>query len=554
MAESDREQLGEWLSAYIDGELSPEETKQVERFLREDAEARRTLHELRRTVNLVSSLPRHPAPDSVAEDVRVHIERSALLGDSGQSPIVAGGRRSPALALLAAAAAVALVAIGLPIMTGNRQPGPDSEKVALAPEGKDSGHRLAETPDLSHGGRALEVANSKEEPPDAERKILDSATLDQKLQAGKTLTCIREHRFSNEPVRLQVTVADAAQRDAVEMRLVSYLAERGAIELGTTDMDGKKSGTPVHGFVYRGDAGRNAFEPAQRQVLVRATRRQLDGMIEELDRVASPEDKVALTSGPVSVEGLRGVQAALTGVPESIVVARRARVPNDTTDTAMAAAANSSQAGREAVGELTTSLTDLFPGFTDKLDADAASMPAAPTASTRSGKGGDEVPVREIGAEQGAVTEPADRVADLSGRGAEWEGDLPTETASRTAEDSPDDREYERTAKGPAKRARARRSDRSLLERKASLVEEAKKKLTKSTVEPRSTSVDASGKGFAEPGGSLAVATPQPYAETYVTLVLQIEVAQPERAHVAKPAKTLPPRNAKPGTETDSVE
>ena len=62
MSDIDREQLGEWLSAYLDGELSEEQTTVVERLLREDASARQSLDALRRASELVPSLPRHAAP------------------------------------------------------------------------------------------------------------------------------------------------------------------------------------------------------------------------------------------------------------------------------------------------------------------------------------------------------------------------------------------------------------------------------------------------------------------------------------------------------------
>src|SRR3990170_1217954 len=82
MARLNPDQLGELLSAYIDRELDAAQTAQVERLLREDEAARRMLSELRRTVNAVASLPRHPAPASIASDVQTVLERSALLGDA----------------------------------------------------------------------------------------------------------------------------------------------------------------------------------------------------------------------------------------------------------------------------------------------------------------------------------------------------------------------------------------------------------------------------------------------------------------------------------------
>ncbi|MGB2987736.1 MAG: hypothetical protein WBE26_17860, partial [Phycisphaerae bacterium] len=109
MAGIDRGQLGELLSAYIDGELDAEHVKSVERILREDAGARHLLEELRGTVNIVSSLPRHSAPGSIAEDVQFQVERSELLGDPDSQPATATGGRSGLPALLSMAAVLGLV-------------------------------------------------------------------------------------------------------------------------------------------------------------------------------------------------------------------------------------------------------------------------------------------------------------------------------------------------------------------------------------------------------------------------------------------------------------
>src|SRR3989304_3184316 len=58
-----KKKLLEQLSAYVDGELSPEELKEVERFLTEDAEAARQVRELRSVKRLLASkeqLPERP--------------------------------------------------------------------------------------------------------------------------------------------------------------------------------------------------------------------------------------------------------------------------------------------------------------------------------------------------------------------------------------------------------------------------------------------------------------------------------------------------------------
>lgn len=70
MASADREQLGADLSAYLDGELSPERARQVERLLEESEDARRLLEELRAVARNLGDLPRMRAPEGLAERIR----------------------------------------------------------------------------------------------------------------------------------------------------------------------------------------------------------------------------------------------------------------------------------------------------------------------------------------------------------------------------------------------------------------------------------------------------------------------------------------------------
>lgn len=61
MATIDRDKLGEYLSAYLDGELSDSERAAVDRLLARDARVRAQLDELRQTVEMVRALPRRAA-------------------------------------------------------------------------------------------------------------------------------------------------------------------------------------------------------------------------------------------------------------------------------------------------------------------------------------------------------------------------------------------------------------------------------------------------------------------------------------------------------------
>src|SRR3990172_3507684 len=111
MARIDREQLGELLSGYIDGELDAREREIIERVLREDESARQLLLDLQRTAQAVASLPRHAAPASILFDTQANLERSALLNDFPEPRAHQTRGRSSWAARLAMAAMLGLVLV-----------------------------------------------------------------------------------------------------------------------------------------------------------------------------------------------------------------------------------------------------------------------------------------------------------------------------------------------------------------------------------------------------------------------------------------------------------
>ncbi|UCF34163.1 MAG: hypothetical protein JSV78_02430, partial [Phycisphaerales bacterium] len=139
MGKVDREQIGEWLSAYIDNELNEQQNAIIERLVREDAEVRRLLEELRMTTGLVSSLPRHSAPPGVSEDVMRHIERDELLGPGGEPVPGASRRRRLSFRPMATAAAALIVVVGGAwwYLSLSRPAGPSTGVVADAAKKKE---------------------------------------------------------------------------------------------------------------------------------------------------------------------------------------------------------------------------------------------------------------------------------------------------------------------------------------------------------------------------------------------------------------------------------
>ncbi|HPD31519.1 MAG TPA: hypothetical protein PLL20_16125 [Phycisphaerae bacterium] len=83
-----REYLEMQLSAYLDGELTPQEQAEVEAWLAADPEARRLLAQLRATVEAVQSLPRARASEELLGNLRTRLERKALLDAPGPAEVV----------------------------------------------------------------------------------------------------------------------------------------------------------------------------------------------------------------------------------------------------------------------------------------------------------------------------------------------------------------------------------------------------------------------------------------------------------------------------------
>ncbi|MFQ5590736.1 MAG: zf-HC2 domain-containing protein [Phycisphaerae bacterium] len=378
MSELHRDELGELLSAYIDGELPAAEAIRVERLLEQDESARRLMQELRQTATLVASLPRHDAPNSIAEDVRARIERSELLGDPDSLPIAAKRRQLGVPGVAAMAAMLALVVLG-GLWISQRGWEPDApEPVRLAmthPQEKEApvsiqsgrnGHSMGEgTPreaaDESTGTSvartrrmrksgvkrraartsATEAPRSKvaELPSNkllsgkrrqrgkrAEGKgVLALAPIEQKITAGIDCDKLQEHRFANEPVQLRVTMRDETKSEKITTKIIEYLKRRQLAEI-TVD---KETGSVHHrltgGFFFQGQPGVNFDDARQRQLLVRVPSRDLDGLLAQLTDDAGEKANVTLISGPVAVNGVDEARRMLRVADASAVHAQAFR-------------------------------------------------------------------------------------------------------------------------------------------------------------------------------------------------------------------------------------
>ncbi len=535
MSDINREELGEWLSSYLDGELNREQEELIERRLREDESARRLLEELRRTADLVSSLPRHRAPTSISEDAMLHVERSELLGEPDAPQERLGGRRSPIFALVSMAAAICLLAIGLPFLIGDREPDTPlrQERLALAPEKStdiEAGElgdvkmvsRLKDRRETSRTRRERTGIASTAAKSDERSSLLATADIGRKFGAGLGAASVRTHAFANETVRLKVTVQNEVQRDAVTERLTAYLAERHAVNLSDKMPDDAGKAAPAGSFYYPGDPSTNFTETNQRQILMRASRRELDGMMDELARVAPASDSVALVAGPFSIRGLERARTALYGFEEPVPAVATRRIVGDRRE---AEAIERDEAAWASPGQPPARKDDLFDGLFEAIGLDPKILSLAPT--------------RESDAD--TADAETQELPDLTGTAIADAGEPETRMAEQAAwEDMRihgKEGKRKRSAPAPAERP-------SLVDRRKKALDESWRRRDKLANVPESTAEEAptyraeTEARDARPAGGLVV---DRSTEPYVTLVVQVIVAGPDNG---KPAPAV--RRAKP--------
>ncbi|MFQ5415247.1 MAG: anti-sigma factor family protein, partial [Phycisphaerae bacterium] len=342
MSGIDRDELGELLSAYLDGALGARDTAMVERVLRDDAAARRLLDELRRTVELVASLPRHGAPESIAEDLQQHAERGALLGDEDDVAQHAH-RRRPSLARFLSMAAVLALIVGGSVwvivggggMRGRRgdavvadrgverdAPGADDTRVAMG---------VPAAPDGADGARGRSRALSEAATGVGGGVAGDFADLDRKLAAGATRAVVLAHAFANEPLRLRIASGSDRGRDALAAGLAAYLGGAGVVDVRAVARDVGSEGASGPGsgasggeglpasFFYVGAPGVNFAEAGTRQMLVRVPAEKVEGLIARLDALQTDDMFVSLQSGPLPVLGWQDARRAMLRIARPAV-------------------------------------------------------------------------------------------------------------------------------------------------------------------------------------------------------------------------------------------
>ncbi len=425
MTDIDRDQLGEWLTAYLDGELSDEEAALVERHLAEDPESRQLLDELERTASLVSSLPRHRAPDSIAEDVRARLERGELLDAGDQAGSIPQGRRASGLGRFAMAAMLGFIVIGAiwVVVEQHQKKGSTPSAVALVdPEDKrapktltkkafaprekrEESSRSKKRPGGSRG-RGPSKGSVASTPQDVdtvagpvigkERDVLGegqpAATSDallsvldvrQKLAANVDVELLRDHRFENEQVRLKIRVSSQAEADLLSGRVLAHLAGQDIAGL-----DGRSSVGSSARFYHTGKPDVNFKGTGQRQILVRASADQLEGLIGDLGVEPDASDDVVLSVAKIPFHGITQARTVMRRLGPAIAQARSSQL--GISDKYEALGDAGSQTESAPGGVLTGTGKDLFDDLIKALGLDPDLVSAIAQAEKKEAAGDKE--------------------------------------------------------------------------------------------------------------------------------------------------------------------
>ncbi|MCC7292671.1 MAG: zf-HC2 domain-containing protein [Phycisphaerales bacterium] len=334
---------GELLSAYLDGELAPREQQEVERLLRESAEARALLDNLKAVREGLLALPRRFAPQDLASSISAQLERDALLGE--QRPTAPGARLSRRAGWSVFAAAAVLTFASLlwwqldhwrtPTTPPDRLVSASGERAApeshylgkpLSERGEsatlteekalDEGAALARKPADRSWSRGAPVAgegsdlNSGSVPSPLTERLLASASLAQKIEAGVGLETLRKHHFDTESSELTIECTSDEQRNEVMRTLLKALKDAGAVNLALTDE------VPAGAAFAEGKLGVNYSLAEEKQFIVCLPAEQWTGVIEAVEHSAA-DARPEMRSGLVVGTGWKSAQTLLAGDAET---------------------------------------------------------------------------------------------------------------------------------------------------------------------------------------------------------------------------------------------
>jgi hypothetical protein len=336
-------------------------------------------------------------------------------------------------------------------------------------------------------------------------------------------------------VRLQVTVKDTAEREAVAEQVATYLRGRRLVDLADAPSEEADRAVRTRSFFYQGGCGSNFARADEQQILVSASREDLAGLMEELGREANRKDRVTLQAGPLFVRGLEQARTAFygSGASEGTPYALRTATVEGTQH------ATVDKESQETAGRREVPRAKRAPAL-DEFVRKATGVPlgAFPTAAEQAGEETAAAPttVRE-------VKRPGDAVAEAYAPGDF--GESSREPVPGAAADSDPSTAADAGARGGVEDA--------AFERKPELVKRRLEQLTNArrahaeVAEPstRPEPAEAAGERESKETESLLhfSVVGGPDMDPYVTLVVQFIIDK------AKPAKTTDPStHIKPST------
>jgi len=314
MIDMEREQLGELLSAHLDGEVDERERAFVERILESDADARAWYESLRTTAAGIRALPHHPAPSGMDGDILASVERHTLLG-SADAAATEERLHVPWVGVLSAAAVlIAATLVGINRYDTWFGKSGSTDKIASA--------RREAAPSTSPAAPTVTVQKR------ADLTSTKHLNLEDKLEAGADRDAVLDHDFSDESVVLTLSVHDSRQVDQASRRLSTYLARLG-IGDAASDAVAQRTlrKTP---FYVAGRAGVNYSQEAERQLLLRVPVTALEELVDSITPDLSGTKRVALRAGSLTFDGRDAVRETFRRVvPQRTSAAHAASDPLD---------------------------------------------------------------------------------------------------------------------------------------------------------------------------------------------------------------------------------
>lgn len=195
----------------------------------------------------------------------------------------------------------------------------DSDDVVVR-RGRDAKRAMSRSSSTEAEGAAgtIVVAPTHANHGKSKKAVPDSRTLEQKLAAGERFEAVRTHAFDNEPLRLQVVLANTQAQDRVAENLCQILSTQRIDSLDRLPQAGDflsgrdlseilgsgfaTSGSPADRQAYfEGKADKN-FVPASPNVRQYLVRLPADAMVGLIEKAVDDGAQVQLTLGGIRAE------------------------------------------------------------------------------------------------------------------------------------------------------------------------------------------------------------------------------------------------------------